>query len=95
MSLDMPASSVLFAWIAAPTGLLTGLLYFRALHRTVALVAWTRGGVRPAILTLARFAGAIAVLTLLARPGAASLLAGFAGFLLARVIALRSLPRTG
>jgi hypothetical protein len=73
-------------------GTMLGLGYFAALHRTATLVA---GGfwLRPAGLTIARLAAAAAGLGVAARIGAPALLAAFAGFLLARAIALRLVRR--
>jgi F1F0 ATPase subunit 2 len=88
-------STLVLTAAAALAGLALGLVYFRALRRTVDLLAGGRGWFGPAGLTLARIAAAIIVLTFMARLGAMALLAGFLGFLLARMIALRSARRIG
>ena len=74
---------------AAVIGLAFGLVYFAALHHTVALFAAQRSWVGPAALTVARIGAAVILLALAARLGAAPLLAAFIGFLLARAVALR------
>jgi N-ATPase, AtpR subunit len=88
------ASTLVVAAAMAFAGLALGLIYFRALRRTVDLFAGGRGWLGPAGLTLARIAGAVIVLTFMARLGAMPLLAGFLGFLLARAVSLRSARRT-
>ena len=71
-------------------GFVSGLAYFAALRRTVAVFAAGRGWLIPAGLTLGRIGVAIAVLALAAKIGAAALLATFIGFLVARAVALRA-----
>jgi hypothetical protein len=93
MNLGMTASSLLPAALAAFGGLILGIGYFLALRRTTALLAGGRGWVGPAGLTLARIAVAAVLFGFAARLGALPLLTGFAGFLLARAIALRSIGR--
>jgi len=88
-------STLVLALIAALAGLAFGLVYFQALRRTVDLFAGGCGWLGPVGLTLARIAGAAVFLTFLARFGAIPLLAGFLGFLLARMIALRLARRAG
>jgi hypothetical protein len=88
------ASTLVVAAAMAFAGSALGLIYFRAMRRTVDLFAGGRGWLGPAGLTLARIAGAVIVLTFMARLGAMPLLAGFLGFLLARAISLRSARRT-
>jgi len=77
---------------AAIAGLLSGLLYFAAMQRTVAIFIAGDDWLRPAALTLARLAAAGAGFALAAWFGAAPLLAALAGFLCARSIALRRRP---
>ncbi|MGE0333960.1 MAG: ATP synthase subunit I [Gammaproteobacteria bacterium] len=89
----LTSTLVLLAAMAL-SGLAFGLVYFRALQRTVDLFADGRGWLGPAGFTLARIAGAVIVLTFMARLGAMPLLAGFLGFLLARAVSLRSARRT-
>lgn len=95
MNADTLASTLVLLAAMAFAGLALGLIYFRALRRTVDLFASGRGWLGPAGLTLARIAGAVIILTLMTRLGAMPLLAGFLGFLLARMIALRSARRAG
>lgn len=79
----------------AAAGLLIGLFYFAALRRTVQLYGAGRSRLGPAALTIGRIGGAAAFLVLAARLGALPLLAAFAGFLVARAIALRAVRRAG
>jgi hypothetical protein len=72
-----------------------GLLYFAALERTVSLFAAGCGWLSPLAFTLGRIAAAGIFLGLAAKFGAVSLLAAFAGFLLARAVALRAARRVG
>jgi F1F0 ATPase subunit 2 len=65
-------------------GVALGLGYFATLRRTVAHLAGHRGWLVPATLTLGRIGAATVPLAVVAQSGAASLLAAFAGFLLAR-----------
>jgi hypothetical protein len=83
------------AMTMALIGFAFGVVYFAALHRTVALFAAGRGWFLPLALTLGRFGVAIIILGLAAKLGAASLLATFIGFLLARTVALRTARRAG
>ncbi|MDP1671429.1 MAG: N-ATPase subunit AtpR [Alphaproteobacteria bacterium] len=87
-SLPVTALAMAFA------GLVFGLAYFRAVRWTVNLLAEDHGWMAPVGLTLARVTGAVMLLTFMARAGAMPLLAGFVGFLLARMIALRPARRT-
>jgi N-ATPase, AtpR subunit len=89
------APTILLASAMALAGLTLGLVYFRALRRTVDLLTGNRGWAMPIGLTLARVAGAVVLLTLMARLGAMPLLGGFLGFLMARMIALRQERRAG
>jgi F1F0 ATPase subunit 2 len=75
--------------LALSAGILLGLAYFACLRLTAEQFAAGAGWAQPFLLTLARLAGAAAALALAARWGALPLLAGFAGFLLSRGIALR------
>lgn len=76
-------------------GFVFGLAYFAAVQRTALLFAAGRGWLAPVALTVGRIGAAVLFLTLAARLGAAPLLAGFAGFLLARAVALRVARRPG
>jgi hypothetical protein len=80
---------------AGLAGFILGLAYFAAVQRTALLFVAGRGWLAPVALTLARIAAAVLFLALAARLGAAPLLAGFAGFLLARAVALRVARRPG
>ncbi len=72
-----------------------GLLYFEALRRTVTLFAAGAGWFRPVALTLGRISIAVIVLAIAARMGTVALLVTFAGFLLARTVALYRSRRAG
>jgi hypothetical protein len=80
---------------AGLAGFILGLAYFAAVQRTALLFVAGGGWLAPVALTLGRIAAAVLFLALAARLGAAPLLAGFAGFLLARAIALRVARRPG
>ena len=73
----------------ALAGFMSGLLYFAVLRRTAMLFASRSGWLLPAALTAVRIGAAAGLLALAAKLGAAPLLAAFAGFLLARTVALR------
>lgn len=89
------ASTLLLATAMALAGFAFGLAYFRALRRTVDLIAGRQGWAAPIGLSLARLAGAVVLLTLMAQLGALPLLGGFLGFLTARMIAVRLARRAG
>jgi hypothetical protein len=72
-----------------------GLLYFAALKRTTSLFIAGCGWLGPLALTLGRIAAAGIFLGLTAKLGAVSLLAAFAGFLLARAVALHAARGAG
>ena len=76
-------------------GFVFGLLYFATLKRTVALLATGCNRFDPVALTLGRIGAAVIFLALAAKLGAASLLASFLGFLLARSMALGAARRAG
>ena len=89
----MAAPQLLTIAVSLLAGLGFGLLYFRAMRASVQrLLAGASPG-KVAGLTLARIAIAGAFASLLALWGAAALLAGFAGFLAARALALRAARR--
>ncbi len=91
MSLSIP--DLVGVSVMAPIGVIGGVLYFAALRRAVASLA-LRGAMLPAIaFTVARGAVAIAVLGVAAWLGAWPLLAAFAGFLVARWLAMRQIGR--
>ena len=77
----------------ALAGAVFGLVYFTALRRSVSLYCDGRSRLGPVALTLGRLAAAALLLGLAAGLGLVPLLAAFLGFLVARVIALRSAPR--
>ena len=77
----------LLAQLLAGFGL--GLLYFEALRRTIRQIAAHHGRFLPVALTAGRIGAAVAVFAMAARTGAIALLATFAGFLLARTVALQ------
>jgi hypothetical protein len=74
----------------AAAGFAFGLVYFAALGRTVALFSAGCGWFRPLAFTLGRITAAAILLGFAAKLGAVALLAAFAGFLLARSLALRA-----
>jgi len=76
-------------------GVAFGLLYFAALRRTVAHLAARSGWATPLLFTVSRIGAALVFLALAAMLGAAPLLAAFAGFLVARALALRAVRRNG
>ncbi len=73
---------------ALASGGALGVAYFACLHETVTLFAADGGWTRPALLTAARLIAATAAFAFAARLGAGPLLAGFAGFLVARSVLL-------
>ncbi len=77
----------------AAGGFAFGLLYFVMLERTVIAMVSPRGWLAPISLTLGRLGAAAGLLILAAKLGAPSLIAAFCGFLLARMVALRSYGR--
>ena len=91
----MTATSSYFALATAWAlgGFLFGLGYFIALRRTVDVFVGGQRRLLPMVLTLSRVAAAILLLGVAARFGALPLLAAFAGFLLARALALRAVRR--
>lgn len=74
----------------AGAGAAFGFVYFRLLERTALLFGAGKGWRMPAALTLARLGAALVLFAGAAQFGAGALLAAFGGFLLARVIALRT-----
>jgi F1F0 ATPase subunit 2 len=70
-------------------GAVLGLTYFACLKWTTDLFAAEGRWARLALLTLARLVAVVIAFALAARLGAIPLLAAFAGFLVARSIALR------
>jgi hypothetical protein len=70
-------------------GLIFGLLYFALLRRSVTLFATGRGWAGPLGLTILRIGAVVGFLFFAAKLGAATLVAAFIGFLIARVLALR------
>jgi len=87
------ASAAALAAGGAAGGLVFGFMYFAALRRAVDFFGAGRR-LAPATLTLGRLAGAIAFFALVAQLGALPLLSAFLGFLLARMITLRTVRNT-
>ncbi|MGA9827260.1 MAG: ATP synthase subunit I [Rhodanobacteraceae bacterium] len=71
-------------------GFAFGLLHFAALKRTTVLLVSGQGWLGPLALTLGRIGATVIFLFLAVKLGAGPLLAAFAGFLLARALALRA-----
>jgi hypothetical protein len=74
-------------------GLALGTLYFAALKRSVTLFVGHKGWLGALTLALGRIGAAVGFLLIGAKLGAAPLLSGFAGFLMA--LALRAERRAG
>lgn len=89
----MTAAAIIQVVLWAVAGFGFGLFYLAALRHTVDLFANAGGWRGPVLLTLARLAGAGIFLGLAASFGAPSLLAAFAGFLVARAVAMRRARR--
>jgi len=87
------AASVARTALFAIAGLAFGWAYFAALRRTVDVYVTGRHRFMPAILTLARIAGATVFLAAAVQFGALALLMAFLGFLAARSLALRAARR--
>lgn len=79
----------------AIAGCVFGWHYFAMLKRSVTLFVGGKGRRGVLALTLGRMGAAATFLFIAAKLGAASLLAAFTGFLLARALALRAERRTG
>jgi hypothetical protein len=77
----------------AVAGLILGLAYFAALWRTVALLVDRSPWLAPVALTLGRIGGAVLLLGGAVRFGAPDLIAAFVGIIIARLIAMRVVPR--
>jgi len=82
--------SFVIALVTAVVGLVGGLVYFRGLRLAVDLFTRGRSWRWALGLTFARVVGMFGVLLLVVQLGPAPLTTCFVGFLLARVIALRS-----
>ena len=76
-------------------GIALGLLYFASLKRSVTMFVGGKSWLAALALTLGRIGAAVVLLYLAAKLGAASLLAAFIGFLMARALALRAEKRAG
>jgi len=76
-------------------GLALGLVYFHLLRRTVDALGAAAGWRRPLLFSVARVGGAVLLFGLVTHFGAPALLATFAGFLVARWLALRQSRRAG
>lgn len=79
----------------ACAGFAVGAGYFAMSKRTAALILDHHGWAMPVALTLIRFAAVAVFLTVAAKAGAATLLAAFGGFLIARSVALRAARKAG
>jgi hypothetical protein len=90
----MTAAHALFAVVFGAAGLLAGRVHFRLLGRSVDALTGGRAGTLPLAAPLLRVAVTGATLAAAAGNGGISLLAAFAGFLAARVLALRESVRT-
>jgi hypothetical protein len=90
-------SPAAFVWTGTLllAGVAVGLVYFAALRSTVTLLTIGRGWSAPAMLTLGRILAVVLFLGLAVQLGALPMLAAFAGFLMARGIALRAVRSTG
>jgi hypothetical protein len=95
MTRDSLIAHLALTAMIAPAGLLFGLLYFAALKRSVTLFVGRKGWLGPLALTLGRAGAAVGFLLVAAKLGAAPLLSGFAGFLMARALALRAQRMAG
>lgn len=89
MNNAMLAEALVAGVLAGLSGLAVGMLYFRALQRSVGLLVDGRRSGAVAALTLARIAGAVGMFVVAASFGAIPLLSAAAGFLVARQIAVR------
>ena len=83
------------AVVMAIAGCLFGWQYFAMLKHSVMLFVGGKGRRSLLALTLGRMGAAATFLFIVAKLGAAPLLAAFTGFLLARALALRAERRTG
>jgi N-ATPase, AtpR subunit len=90
---DPLAGSLIALPVALAAGIVVGLVYFRLLDKSIALYGRQGRWFGPVALTLGRLLGVGLLLALAAHFGALPLLAAFAGFLLARAIALRAARR--
>ncbi|MDA9436874.1 ATP synthase subunit I [Bradyrhizobium sp. CCBAU 51627] len=82
--------------LTAFAGLMFGLAYFAALKRSVTLLVGSKNSwLGPLALTLGRVGAAVSFLLIAAKLGAAPLLGGFGGFLVARALALRAERKAG
>jgi len=79
----------------AGAGLVLGLAYFAALWRTVTLLVGGSPWLPPVALTAGRIGGAVLLLGVAVRFGAADLLAVLVGITVARLVAVRVIQRAG
>lgn len=91
--LAIPHYLIIAAMALAGVGF--GFGYFALLRRTATLATVGHGWVGPAVLTIGRVGLAVLFFGFAVRLGAAALLAGFAGFLVARWAAMRGARRAG
>ncbi len=89
MTTITPSSEFIAGLVAVPAGVAFGLAYFRLLRRSARLLAAGEGKRLSIAYAVGRLGAAVALFFVAARLGAWPLLAFFAGFLVAREIALR------
>jgi N-ATPase, AtpR subunit len=90
MSPPLYSERLLLMASAGASGIIFGWGYFELLRRWVAGFVMPGTKPRKGALALMRIAAALAFFTLAAHFGAPALLSSFAGFLLARTLALRA-----
>ena len=93
MSHAMPLCVLTSTMVAAGFGL--GLAYFATLRRAIVILTGGRGWLGPLGLTLGRIGAATLFFAAVAQLGAAALVAGLCGFLVARTFAARAGNRSG
>lgn len=86
----IPASQLYLAAACVLAGIVFGFGYFAALRVTATWLVEGRASFAPALLTVGRLGAAVALFAAAALLGAPALLGAFAGFLVARALALRS-----
>jgi F1F0 ATPase subunit 2 len=88
MSPTRPSELVVLFLAQLLVGFAVGVVYFEALRRTAMRFTTRKGWLEPVALTASRIGIAVAVFAIAARFGAAALLVTFAGFLIARTVAV-------
>ena len=79
----------------AAAGFIFGLAYFEALRRSVEIVVTGHGWLGPTAFLVTRVAGATLVFVAMAQLGLIAPIAGLAGFIAARSIAVGAARRAG